>query len=104
MRRGEIWLVDLPPPVGRRPVLLLSRNAAYKVRTSVIVAMVTRTIRQIPVEVAIGPDDGMPVQCVINLDNILTVPKSVLKERITSLSSDIMASVRSTNRYIRKFP
>lgn len=90
MRRGEVWWAELPPPVGKRPALLLSRNAAYKVRTSVTIAMVTRTIRGIPVEVTIGPEDGMPAQCVVNLDNILTVPKSVLTGRITSLSSDKM--------------
>ena len=92
MRRGEVWWAELPLPVGKRPALLLSRNAAYKVRTSVTVAMVTRTIRGIPVEVMLGPEDGMPAQCVINLDNIITVPKSVLTGRITSLSSDKMSA------------
>ena len=51
MRRGEVWWAELPQPVGRRPVLLLSRDAAYSVRTPVTVAIVTRTIRNIPVEV-----------------------------------------------------
>lgn len=95
MRRGEVWWAELPPPVGKRPALLLSRNAAYKVRTSVTVAMITRTIRQIPVEVMIGPEDGMPARCVINVDNIVTVPKSALTGRITSLSSDKMAAVEN---------
>ncbi len=93
MRRGEVWWAEIPPPVGKRPALLLSRNAAYKVRTSVTVAIVTRTIRGIPVEVMLGPEDGMPAQCVINLDNIITVPKSVLTDRITSLASDKMSAV-----------
>ena len=43
MHRGEVWWAELPLPAGRRPVLLLSRDAAYKVRTSLTVAMVTRT-------------------------------------------------------------
>ena len=85
MRRGEIWWAELPPPIGRRPALLLSRDSAYKVRTSVTVAMVTRTIRGIPVEVLLGPEDGMPAECAVNLDNILTIPKSRLRQRITAL-------------------
>jgi len=86
VRRGEIWWAELPLPIGRRPALLLSRDSAYKVRTSVTVAMVTRTIRDIPVEVLLGPEDGMPTKCVVNLDNILTIPKSRLSQRITALS------------------
>jgi len=93
MRRGEVWWAGLPPPIGRHPALLLSRNAAYKVRTSITVAVITRSIREIPVEVMIGPEDGMPARCVINLDTILTIPKSTLTERITTLSSGKMSAV-----------
>ena len=93
MRRGELWWAELPPPIGRRPVLLLSRNAAYDVRTSITAALITRTIRDIPVEVAIGQEDGMPAKCVINLDDIITIPKVKLTERITMISSDRMIAV-----------
>ncbi len=93
MRRGEIWWAELPPPVGRRPALLLSRNSAYGVRTSVTIAMVTRTIREIPVEVLLDQKDGMPVKCVVNLDEILTIPKSRLIERIAVLSPEKMVAV-----------
>ncbi len=93
MRHGEVWWAELPPPIGRRPALLLSRDAAYRVRTSVTVAMITRTIRAIPVEVLLGPEDGMPTQCAVNLDNSLTIPKSRLTERITILSIDKMTAV-----------
>jgi mRNA-degrading endonuclease toxin of MazEF toxin-antitoxin module len=55
--------------------------------------MVTRTIRAIPVEVPLGPEDGMPTQCVVNLDNILTIPKSRLTERITTLPAEKMSAV-----------
>jgi mRNA interferase MazF len=93
MRRGEVWWAELPPPIGRRPVVLLSRDAAYRVRTSITVALVTRVVRSIPVEVPVGPEDGMPQQCVINLDNIFTIPKARLAERITALSSQKMGDV-----------
>jgi mRNA interferase MazF len=93
MHRGEIWWANLPPPIGKRPVLLLSRESAYQVRTSITVAVITRTVRSIPVEVVLGEEDGMPAQCVVNLDNILTIPKSLLSERVTVLSDSRMASV-----------
>ena len=93
MRRGEVWWAELPPPIGRRPVLLLSRDAAYSVRTSVTAAVITRTIRNIPVEVLLGQEDGMPIECVVNLDNILTMPKSRLTERIITLSAEKMTAV-----------
>ncbi len=93
MRRGEIWWAELTLPIGRRPALLLSRDSAYRVRTSVTVAMVTRTIRGIPVEVLLGPEDGMPAGCAVNLDNILTIPKSRLRQRITTLPSTKMTAV-----------
>jgi mRNA interferase MazF len=93
VRRGEVWWAELPPPAGRRPVVLLSRDVAYRVRTSVTVGIVTRSARNVPVEVPLGPEDGLPQQCVANLDDILTVPKARLTERITTLSSQKMAAV-----------
>jgi mRNA interferase MazF len=93
VRRGEVWWAELPPPVGRRPVVLLSRDVAYRVRTSITVGIVTRIARNIPVEVPLGPEDGLPQQCVANLDDILTIPKARLSERITALSPQKMAAV-----------
>jgi len=93
VRRGEVWWAELPRPIGRRPVVLLSRDVAYRVRTSITVAIVTRVARNIPVEVPLGPEDGMPQQCVANLDDILTIPKARLAERITMLSPEKMTAV-----------
>jgi len=93
MRRGEVWWAELPPPIGKRPVLLVSRDAAYSVRTSVTTAIITRTIRNIPVEVPLDREDGMRAKCVVNLDDILTIPKSRLTERITILSLEKMTAV-----------
>lgn len=93
MRRGEVWWAELPQPVGRRPALLLSRDTAYSVRASATVGMITRTIRNIPTEVLLEQEDGMPVKCVVNLDEILTIPKSRLTERITMLSREKMTAV-----------
>jgi len=93
MQRGEIWWAQLPVPKGRRPILLISREHAYDVRTSITIAPITRHIRGIPVEVNLGPDEGMPVFCVVNLDDIETILKSSLIEKIVSLTKDKMLAV-----------
>jgi mRNA interferase MazF len=87
VKRGEIWWAQLAPPSGRRPVLLLSRDEAYAVRDLVTVAPVTTRIRHIPSEVALGPEDGLPHLCAVNLDTITTIAKRSLSERLTTLSS-----------------
>ncbi len=86
MKRGEIWWVELEPPVGRRPVLLLSRDEAYSVRELVTVAPVTTRVRNIPSEVPLGLEDGLPKPCVVNLDTITTIAKASLRDRLTTLS------------------
>ena len=99
MKRGEVWWAELPPPIGRRPVVLLSRDEAYAVRNAVTVAEVTTTIRNIPVEVSIGQEDGLPKRCVVNLDTIVTVRKDLLKERITLLSSEKIKEINDAIRF-----
>jgi mRNA interferase MazF len=66
MKRGEIWWANLPPPVGRRPVLILSRDSMPANRGEITVAYMTSTVRHLPVEVAVGRADGVPIDCVIN--------------------------------------
>ena len=75
MERGQIWWAELPAPVGNRPVIILTRDAVLENIGSIVVALVTRTIRQLPTEVVLGRRQGLPVPCVANLDNILTVPR-----------------------------
>jgi len=93
MKRGEVWWADLPAPIGRRPVLLLSRDRAYAVRNAVTVAFLTTTIRKIPVEVHLTPVDGVSKECVVNLDLLNTIPKNNLTQRICTLSKSKLAEV-----------
>ena len=78
--RNDIFWADLGSPAGRRPVCVLTRNAAIEVLTSVTCAPITRTIRNIASEVAIGPEQGLPEACVISCDNVITIPLDVLDE------------------------
>ncbi len=83
--RGEVVWLELELE-GRRPVVVLTRDTALPTLRNVVVALVTRTIRGIETEVQIGPDDGMPVECAVSLDNLRTVPQALLTESITRLS------------------
>ncbi len=104
MRRGEVWWGQLPAPLGQRPVVLLSRDSAYRVRLAVAVAPVTRTIRNIPVEVALDESDGLPSRCVANLDDIATIPKALIKRRIAVLSVEKMLEVEAAIRFALDLP
>lgn len=86
MRQYEIRWANMQTPIGRRPVLLLTRTPAYAYLNKVIVAEVTATIRGIPQEVGVGRKEGLPRSSVVNLDNVHVVVKSVLGERIGALS------------------
>jgi len=99
MRRGEIWWAELDPPAGRRPVLLLSRDEAYSVRSLIIAAPITTRIRRIASEVPLGTDDGMSQDCVANLDTITTIPKDCLQSRITTLSTKKLSVVEAAIRF-----
>jgi len=99
MRRGEVWWAQLPLPLGRRPVVLLSRDEAYAVRNAVTVAEVTSTIRGIPVEVELGPEDGLPKKCVVNLDTIVTIRKDLLIERIALLRDEKIEQINSAIKF-----
>ncbi len=99
MRRGEAWWADLPAPVGRRPVVLISRNEAYAVRSFVVVAEVTTKIRNIPAEVGLDKEDGLPKTCVVNLDTITIIPKNSLKKKISLLSLEKIARINTALRF-----
>jgi mRNA interferase MazF len=81
VRRGELYWAKLPPPAGRRPVLVVTRTGVLGVRTSVTVAPVTRTIRTIPSEVPLGRGHGLRATSVANCDTLQTVPKALLGPR-----------------------
>ena len=99
MRRGEIWWADLPAPAGRRPVVLLSRNEAYVVRQLVTVAPITTRARRIPTEVPLGPEEGLPKPCVVNLDTITTIPRQSLAQPLGPLSKEKLAEVDRALRF-----
>ena len=82
--RGELWWAELPE-VGEHPVVLVSHDGSYDRRRRATVALVTSTIRGIPVEVAVGPANGLAHDSVINVDELQTLRISRLVECIGEL-------------------
>jgi mRNA interferase MazF len=64
---------------------VMTRSAAIPVLNTVLAAPITRTVRDIPTEVRLGADDGMPSDCAASLDNLRVVPKAYLVDRVCSL-------------------
>jgi mRNA interferase MazF len=95
MTQYQIYWAKLPPPIGRRPVLLLSRPAAYKYLHRVIVAEVTTTIRGIPQELRLGKREGLTFASVANFDNLHLVDKDKLESLIGTLAKDRHLEVNS---------
>ena len=81
-RRGEVWWCE-PPDIGRRPVVVLSRDMAIERLGRVLVGPCTTTVRGLASEVRLEPgDDPVPRSCVVNLDAVERVSIGVLVERI----------------------
>jgi mRNA interferase MazF len=85
MQRGEIWFAATPG--GDRPVLVLTRDPVADRIQFVVVAALTRTRRELVSELTLtAVDDGLPSDCVVNFDNLHTVPRAAFRRRVTSLS------------------
>ena len=94
MRRGEVWWANLPPPWGRRPVVLLTRTNAYDVLTWIVAAPLTTNIRHIRSTVTLDPaSDGVPRACAVTMDNMMAVHAGWIDDFITQLSPEKMAAI-----------
>ena len=88
--RGEVRLYRFPRPDKQRPVVVLTRDSAIGYLSTVTVAPITSTIRNVPSEVGLTEADGMKGPCAINLHNMVTVSKAHLGRRVAVLSPDRM--------------
>jgi mRNA interferase MazF len=103
MQRGEIWWADLPAPVHRHPVAVVSRDVSPNGRGTVVVARITARIRETPAEVPLGSEDGLP-QTVINTEVLSTIPSAALVSRIACLSQAKLAQLDKALRYVLDLP
>jgi mRNA interferase MazF len=92
-RRGELWWCELPE-IGRRPVVVLSRDAAIPRLRRALVAPCTTTLRSLPSEVVLEPgDDPVPQRSAVNLDSVESVSLAVLVERLGRLADARMLEI-----------
>jgi mRNA interferase MazF len=84
MRQGDIWFGETPREKGR-PYLVLIRNEAIGYLNTVLVAPITRSMRGIPTEVPLGPDDGLTQECVATLDNSIAIRRTYLTHHLGSI-------------------
>lgn len=91
MQRGEIWFAGTPG--GDRPVLVLTRDPVAARIGAVVVAALTRTRRDLVSELVLTREhDGVPSDCVVNFDNLHTVPRDSLRRHVATLSAPRMAA------------
>ena len=92
MSRGEVWWVE-HPEFGRRPHLVVTRQAAISILERYLAVPATSTVRGIGTEVELTRADGMPRECVLSLDNVTVIPREFFVERICRLSAQRMGEV-----------
>jgi mRNA interferase MazF len=87
VNRGDVCWYSFKAPDKKRPVLILTRDSAIPILNSVTIAPITSTIRGIPTEVVLTKDDGLPGTCAANFDNLQTVSKNNIGDRIARLTA-----------------
>ena len=104
MKQYEVRWANLPAPIGRRPVLLLTRSSAYAYLNKVIVVEVTSTIRGIPQEILLGSKEGLQRLSVASMDNIHVIPKSLLGDRLGMVGAAREVDVKRALGYALDWP
>jgi mRNA interferase MazF len=104
MKQYEIRWANLPEPIGRRPVLLLTRTPAYAYLNKVIVAEVTSTVRGIAQEVALGVDEGLSGSSVANMDNVHVIPKAAVGDRLGRVGTAREREIKRALGYALDWP
>ena len=94
MKRGEVRWYKFKEPDKKRPVLILTRDSILEYLGEVTVVPITSTIRDIPSEVFLSKQDGIPRNCAVNCDHIQTVSRGKIGGLITMLSNEKLAAVR----------
>ena len=91
--QGEIWWAEAEDK--RRPVLVVTRSEAIPVLTWIVVAPVTRTVRDIPTEIPVGPEQGLAVDSAASFDNLKPIRRALLTQRVGALAEPRAAICRA---------
>ena len=99
MKRAEVRWYRFAPPDKRRPVLVLTRDSIIPFLGEVTVAPITTRIRDIPSEVILSVDDGLPRECAVNCDHVQTVRRGKLGALVATLPPRVMEQVATAVRF-----
>jgi mRNA interferase MazF len=94
--QGEIWWAEVEEI--RRPVMVVTRSEAIPVLTAIVVAPVTRTVRNIPTEIPLGPDEGLTEKCAATFDNLQRIRRAALTTKAGELGPrrvEVCAALRA---------
>lgn len=90
---GDVYWIKFKKPDKLRPALIITRNFAIEYLNSLTVLPITTDLRDNPSTVWLNEDDGMPEDCLINVDNIQTVSKGKIGSYLTHLSDEKLNEV-----------
>jgi len=102
--RGDVRWYRFECPDKRRPVVILTRDSALEFLAEVTIAPITTAIRDIPTEVLLPEQGGMPRPCAVNLDHVQTVSRGKIGALITALSPSRMDEIRDALLFALGFP
>jgi len=104
IRQGDVFWTSFPEPLGDRPAVVLTRTPAIRKLTNVTVVPLTSVFRAVPAEVVISTECGLSRESIANLDNILTVPKSDLRDRAGTISAEELDEIMQAFHFVFDMP
>lgn len=93
MERGEVWLADLPPPAGQRPVVILTRSNVIPYLTKVVIAEITTQGKGYPTQIDIGQAANLPRPSWVSAESLHTIPKTRLVRYVGTLGPELLDPV-----------
>jgi mRNA interferase MazF len=104
MKQYEIRWANMPAPIGRRPILLLSRTGASEYLSRMLAVEISTRVRGIPQEVKLGAAEGMDRSCVANLDNLQAIALRFIGPRIGALGAKRQREVKQALGFALAWP
>ena len=99
MKRGDVHMCRFAPRDKQRPVLVLTRESAIGHLSTVTVAPITSTVRDVPSEVVLDVEDGMKNRCAVNLHNLITLTQARMGKRVATIPASRMRQVCEAMRF-----
>jgi mRNA interferase MazF len=93
VNRGDVWLLDLGGRAGRRPAVIITRQAVIAYVNKLTVAEITTAGKGYPTEVAVGQKANLSKESFVRLDNMQTIAKARFVKYVGALDEATMRTV-----------